>query len=161
MTLSEWVNSEGGVLKCAEAHGFSSSALGSWLRGERFPTPHHQATLLSVAGHSLNLEELRVNYLERKGGKTPAKKRRLQSSLFIRDLPRLKEVFEELGLASHRCNLRGPQIIKRWVTTNVTVNEVREAVQKLEAVGRDSGDVELIHESIKEARITRLKGLTI
>lgn len=159
MTLSEWVTSEGGVLKCAEANGFSSSALGSWLRGERFPTPTHQSLLIAAAGKSLNLSELRAAYLDKREGKAPARKRRLQSSLFVRDLTRLKAVFEELGLASHRCNLRGPQIINRWITTHVTVKEVREAVKKLEAVGRDSGDVELIHESIREARMTTLKGL--
>ncbi|CAI2540237.1 Uncharacterised protein [Serratia ficaria] len=78
----------------------------------------------------------------------------------VRDLVRLKQIFDELQLPAHRCNLNGPGIVARWTTSNVTVQEVRNAVSALEEVGKDAGSVEAIHAAIRDARRDSLRGLS-
>ncbi|MNT84478.1 hypothetical protein D3C72_2244920 [compost metagenome] len=86
--------------------------------------------------------------------------RRLTGSVFVRDVSRLKRLFVELNLPPERCNLLGERITARWAHTHVTVREVRSAVQLLANDGKDSGDLQLIHRAIAEARNTALGSLT-
>ncbi|WP_258090797.1 hypothetical protein [Serratia liquefaciens] len=161
MTLSEWVKQQGGIKKCSEKHGFSPSALGAWSRLERFPNPDNQERIIEATGGQVAINQMRELFLSSKNDseiKTP-RPRRLQGSLMVRDLGRLKKIFDELDLPAHRCNLNGPGIVARWATTNVTVQEVRNAVLALSDVGRDAGNVEEIHTAIREARRLSLRGL--
>lgn len=161
MTLLEWVKNEGGIKKCSEKHGFTPSALGAWSRLERFPNPSNQARIIEVSGGAVAINQMRELFLtKRNSTELPVRRRRLQGSLMIRDLTRLKQVFDELQLPAHRCNLNGPGIVARWVTTNVTVQEVRNAVSALEEVGKDAGSVEEIHAAIRDARRDSLRGLS-
>jgi len=161
VTLLEWVKNEGGIRKCSEKHGFTPSALGAWSRLERFPNPSNQARIIEVSGGAVAINQMRELFLtKRNSTELPARRRRLQGSLMIRDLTRLKQVFDELQLPAHRCNLNGPGIVARWVTTNVTVQEVRNAVSALEEVGKDAGSVEEIHAAIRDARRDSLRGLS-
>ncbi|WP_261154657.1 hypothetical protein [Serratia ficaria] len=162
MTLLEWVKQQGGIKKCSEKHGFTPSALGAWSRLERFPNPDNQARIIKVSGGSVAINQMRELFLSKKNEseiKTP-RRRRLQGSLMVRDLVRLKQIFDELQLPAHRCNLNGPGIVARWTTSNVTVQEVRNAVSALEEVGKDAGSVEAIHAAIRDARRDSLRGLS-
>ncbi|EMP7139242.1 hypothetical protein ROV06_004959 [Serratia marcescens] len=162
MTLSEWVKQQGGIKKCSEKHGFSPSALGAWSRFERFPNPDNQERIIEATGGQVALNQMRESFLSNKKDseiKTP-RQRRLQGSLVVRHLGRLKKIFEELELPAHRCNLNGPGIVARWTTTNVTVQEVRNAISTLEEVGKDAGSVEEIHAAIRDARRDSLRGLS-
>lgn len=160
MTFQEWVKQEGGNEKCATKHGFSSSTLGAWFRLERFPNPDHQIGIIEASNGAVDISELRSQYIAKKREHpAPSRQRRLQGSLIVRDLDRLKLIFDELELPPHRCNLHGPRLLERWATTNVTVKEVRKAVIELESTGRDAANVELIHQAIRESRIEILRGL--
>ncbi|MFW7204161.1 MULTISPECIES: hypothetical protein [Serratia] len=161
MTLLEWVKQQGGIKKCSEKHGFTPSALGAWSRLERFPSPDNQARIIQASDGLVAINQMRELFLTKKNSsESSPRRRRLQGSLMVRNLARLKQVFDELQLPAHRCNLNGPGIVARWATTNVTVQEVRNAVSVLEEVGKDAGSVEEIHAAIRDARRDSLRGLS-
>lgn len=160
MTLQEWVEQQGGVNKCSKQHGFTSSAIGAWCRLERFPRAAQQARIIKSSNGLVDVNALREAFLARQMGTTaPVRQRRLQGSLVVRNLERLKQVFDEQGLPRHRCNLNGPGLVARWSTTHVTVQEVRDAMQTLADDGRDAGSVEEIHTAIRDARKASLRSL--
>ncbi|HHL0959884.1 TPA: hypothetical protein ACQVH3_004658 [Serratia marcescens] len=160
MTLQEWVDQQGGVVKCSKKHGFISSTLGAWCRLERFPRATQQARLLNSSKGLVDISALREAFLAKQVETTePVRQRRLQGSLVVRSLERLKQVFDEQGLPRHRCNLNGPGLVARWSTTHVTVQEVRNAIQVLADEGRDAGRVEDIHAVIRDARKASLRSL--
>lgn len=157
MTFQEWVKEQGGQRECARKHNFSFASIGSWFRLERYPKPASQQRILECSNGQVDFLDLLKKHIEKnKGVSTQTVQRRLKASVLIRDLARLIRVYEELGLPPHRCNLHGPKILARWETTHVTVGEVRRAVNELEDQGKDSGDLELIHKKVGEARKTAL-----
>ncbi|MNG72811.1 hypothetical protein D3C79_312420 [compost metagenome] len=160
MTLQEWVEQEGGVNKCSKKHEFTSSALSAWCRLERFPKAAQQEKIIQASKGLVDVNTLREAFLARQVSMTaPIRQRRLQGALLVRNLERLKQVFDEQGLPRHRCNLNGPGIIARWSITHVTVQEVRSAIQVLANDGRDAGSVEAIHTVIRDIRKASLRSL--
>lgn len=157
MTFQEWVKEQGGQRACAKKHNFSFASIGSWFRLERYPKPTSQQRILECSAGRVDFLDLLKKHIEKNSdGNIKTVQRRLKASVLVRDLARLKQVYDELGLPSHRCNLHGPKILARWENTHVTVDEVRRAVCELEDQGKDSGDIELIHKTVGEARKTAL-----
>lgn len=163
MTLQDWVKQNGGQRACAAKFKFSVSSLGAWCRSARYPTPASQKRLIDCSDNQIDFQDLLQTFVTKKHEGTPdqsAVARRLTGSVFVRDVPRLKRLFIELELPPERCNLLGEKITARWAHTHVTVREVRSAVEKLVSEGKDSGDLQLIHRTIAEARNAALGSLT-
>lgn len=163
MTLQDWVAKHGGQRACAAKFKFSVSSLGAWCRAARYPTPASQQRLIECSDNQIDFQELLQTFVAKKNESTqdkPHTDRRLTGSVFVRDVSRLKRLFIELDLPSERCNLLGEKITARWAHTHVTVREVRSAVAKLTNEGKDSGDLQLIHRTIAEARNAALGSLT-
>lgn len=162
MTLQDWVTKHGGQRACAAKFSFSVSSLGAWCRAARYPTPASQQRLIEYSDNQIDFQALLKTFVAKKNdaveGNDPIV-RRLTGSVFVRDISRLKQLFKELKLPPERCNLLGEKITARWAHTNVTVREVRCAVAKLADEGKDSGDLQLIHRAIAEARNTALGSL--
>ncbi|SUY95356.1 Uncharacterised protein [Citrobacter freundii] len=163
MTLQDWVTKHGGQRACAAKFNFSASSLGAWCRAARYPTPASQQRLIECSDNQIDFQELLQAFVAKKNASNQDKSpsdRRLTGSVFVRDVSRLKRLFNELNLPSERCNLFGERITARWAHTHVTVHEVRSAVAKLADEGKDSGDLQLIHRTIAEARNAALGSLT-
>lgn len=163
MTLQDWVTQHGGQRACAAKFNFSVSSLGAWCRAARYPTPASQQRLIECSDNQIDFRQLLQTFVAKKleayQNKEPVI-RRLTGSVFVRDISRLKDVFKELNLPPERCNLYGEKITARWAYTHVTVREVRSAVALLAKDGKDSGDLQLIHRAIAEARNAALGSLT-
>ncbi|HAT7708276.1 TPA: hypothetical protein JAX41_004730 [Enterobacter roggenkampii] len=163
MTLQDWVTQHGGLSACAAKFKFPVSSLGAWCRSIRYPTPASQQRLIECSDNQIDFRDLLQMFVTKKNeeaqDKSPAG-RRLTGSVFVRDISRLKRLFIELDLPPERCNLLGEKITARWTHTHVTVREVRSAVEKLASEGKDSGDLQLIHRTIAEARNAALGSLT-
>lgn len=163
MTLQDWVIKHGGQRACAAKFKFSASSLGAWCRFARYPTPASQQRLIECSDNQIDFQNLLKTFVAKKNEGSQTKSpvvRRLTGSVFVRDISRLKRLFIELDLPPERCNLLGEKITARWAHTHVTVREVRSAVEKLVSEGKDSGDLQLIHRTIAEARNAALGSLT-
>lgn len=162
MTLQDWVTLQGGQRACAAKFNFPVSSLGAWCRAVRYPTPASQKRLMECSNNQIDFYELLQRFINKNCNSTSEKNttRRLTGSIFVRDVPRLKRLFKELGLPPERCNLYGEQITARWSHTHVTVQEVRDAVQGLSGAGGDAGDLRLIHKTIAESRNAALGSLS-
>lgn len=164
MTLQDWVTLQGGQRACATKFNFPFSSLGAWCRAARYPTPANQQRLMECSDNQIDFQQLLQAFVAKKNESTqgkPTTDRRLTSSVFVRDVSRLKRLFIELELPPERCNLLGEKITARWAHTHVTVREVRSAVAKLADEGKDSGNLQLIHRAIAEARNAALGSLTL
>jgi len=162
VTLQDWVTQQGGQRACAAKFNFPVSSLGAWCRADRYPTPVSQQRLIECSGDQIDFTHLLRAFVSKKSeaGRSKAEPRRLIGSVFVRDVPRLKRLFNELELPPERCNLLGEKITARWAHTHVTVREVRAAVAKLASTGKDSGDLRLIHQTIADTRNAALGSLT-
>ncbi|MEI9745871.1 hypothetical protein [Enterobacter ludwigii] len=162
MTLQDWVTQHGGQRACAAKFKFSVSSLGAWCRSARYPTPASLQRLIQCSNNQIDFQDLLQAFVAKKNEATQAGEpvvRRLTGSVFVSDVSRLKRLFIELELPPERCNLFGEKITARWTHTHVTVSEVRSAVAKLANEGKDSGDLQLIHRTIAEARNAALGSL--
>lgn len=157
VSFQEWVDSEGGQRKCAKRHGFPPASLGAWYRLERYPKPSSQARIQTCSKHSVDMADLLKRFVAANNNPLPKiAARRLKGSYLVSNLQRLKRVLAELGIPESRANLHGERITARWSTTNVSVSEVRQAVELLAMRNADYGDIQLIHKTIGEARSAAL-----
>ncbi|POZ13657.1 hypothetical protein C3Z09_22215 [Lelliottia aquatilis] len=145
----------GGLRTCAAKFNFPNSSLGAWCRLERYPTPLSQQRLLECSENEIDFYALLQAFIAKRsaeGQMSTPDTRRLTGSVLVKNLARLKRVFQEMDLPAERCNLHGEKITARWAHTHVTVCEVRDAIGVLVASGKDSGDLQLIHKTIAESR---------
>ncbi|WP_370659711.1 hypothetical protein, partial [Candidatus Pantoea gossypiicola] len=70
-----------------------------------------------------------------------------------------KKIFEEQTLRFEVDEKQTELILCRWKTTNVTVGEVRSALEKLSSLGKNPSDINLIHETIAVTRRENLRAL--
>lgn len=155
MTLQDWVAKHGGQRTCAAKFNFPNSSLGAWCRSERYPTPANQKRLIECSDNEIDFYALLQEFVAKRsaaGQVITRDTRRLTGSILVKNLARLKRVFQEMNLPAERCNLHGDAITARWSHTHVTVCEVRGAISMLVASGKDSGDLLLIHKTIAESR---------
>ncbi|OUE50292.1 hypothetical protein [Citrobacter amalonaticus] len=156
MTFQEWVDENGGQIGIARHYEFNASLVGSWYRYERFPRTDNLNLLIAYSEGKINVQQWAAEFAEhrrkqRKDG-AAVRQKRIKGNLPVNTLPRLKALFSELGMPAERCNLRGPRYLARWKHSNVTVLEVRNAIAHLEEIGKDAGDIDLIHKEINGAR---------
>lgn len=159
MTFQEWVDDNGGQTGVARAYGFVTSLVGSWYRFERFPRTDNLTLLIAYSDGKINVQQWAADFAARQKERRdePAQRqKKIKGNLPVNNLTRLKAIFSELGIPPERCNLRGPTYLARWKHSNVSVGEVRDAVAYLNGLGKDGGDIELIHKEINEARRTAI-----
>ncbi|KAF1366761.1 hypothetical protein [Yokenella regensburgei] len=157
MTFQEWVDENGGQIGVARQYEFNASLVGSWYRYERFPRADNLNLLIAYSEGKINVQQWAAEFAEhqkkqRQHDGAAVRQKRIKGNLPVNTLPRLKALFSELGMPSERCNLRGPRYLARWKHSNVTVLEVRNAIAHLEEIGKDAGDIDLIHKEISGAR---------
>jgi hypothetical protein len=157
LSFQQWVDSEGGQVACAVRYGFPVASLGAWYRLERYPRPSNQSRILLCSGNNVDLQALLQRFVEvHAPAANKTRRRLLKGCSLVNSVARLKQVFAELNIPESRANLHGERITARWSTTNVSVNEIREAVLALAESGKDCGDVQLIHTAIRDARSAAL-----
>lgn len=148
LSLQQWVKNEGSLKSAAQRLGISPVTLGNYCRAERYPRMDKLMSLKEILSGVVDLDLLMHERLEHKKLPVKQRKRISRSNLLINKIDVLRVVYAELDLAFEEDLTSYRSIINRWKTTNVTVGEVRDAVQKLSSSGRNASDINLIHETI-------------
>lgn len=159
LSLQQWVKNEGSLKSAAQRLGISPVTLGNYCRAERYPRMDKLMSLKEILSGVVDLDLLMHERLEHKKLPVKQRKRISRSNLLINKIDVLRVVYAELDLAFEEDLTSYRSIINRWKTTNVTVGEVRDAVQKLSSSGRNASDINLIHETIAESRRQSLRAL--
>lgn len=158
MSLQDWVRNEGSISAAAKKIGMSASTLAGYCRGVRCPRPSVMRLLLERLPETVDLSLL---FTERVMPQSQRKTcfRRLRNSILVNDVGKLTKVMAENNIALAGETASHESIILRWKTTNVSVGEVRDAVEKLSSLGKNPSDINLIHETIAVTRRENLRAL--
>lgn len=157
--FKELIDLAGGPSAFAIKYGFPISTVGTWFRGDRYPSASSQARLSECTGIEINFSELRELYLQKRMVRKISKARRLSGSMMINSLDRLKRCFREQQLSTDRLNLHGSTLVARWKLANVTVKEFRGAVSILKNTGQDAENIILLHNTVNAMRRESLEKL--
>lgn len=158
ISLQDWVRNEGSVSAAAKKTGMKASTLAAYCRGARSPRPDVMRLLIEQLPKTVDLSLL---ITDRAMPHYQRKKcfRRLRSSILVNNLGKLRKVMSENSIDLVGETKTHEAIIRRWKTTNVTVGEVRSAVEKLSSMGKNPSDINLIHETIAATRREDLRAL--
>jgi hypothetical protein len=155
----ELIDQAGGPSAFAIKYRFPISTIGTWYRGDRFPSACNQARLSECTGVDINFTDLRTLYLQKRVALKTRQNRRLSETMLINSMERLKRCFTESDLSPDRLNAQGQNLIARWELANVTVKEFRLAVSMLKRKGQDAENITLLHNTVNAMRRESLRRL--
>ncbi|KAA6118650.1 helix-turn-helix transcriptional regulator, partial [Candidatus Pantoea gossypiicola] len=130
ISLQQWVESERSIASAARKLGVNATTLSAYCRGDRYPRADMMMTLLEKLSDEVDFHLL----LSKRAEKSKARvlcKRRQRNNILVNNLSKLKKIFEEQTLRFEVDEKQTELILCRWKTTNVTVGEVRSALEKL------------------------------